>query len=311
MNRRKFIKNIALSSGLILSNNYLHAAITDRKVSKLTILHTNDFHSHIDPFPLNDPKYPGQGGIERRAALINQIRRKEENVLLLDAGDIFQGTPYFNFYKGELEFKAMSQMGYDASTLGNHDFDNGLEGLDIMLPHANFPFINSNYAFENTPLKDKILKYKILNKNGINIGVFGLGVELEGLVLSKLYGETKYLNPVEIANKQALFLKQDQQCDLVICLSHLGYHYENNKIDDLKLAKSTKNIDIIIGGHTHTFLDEPVHVKNSENSKVVVNQVGWAGLRLGRIDVLFFNKKNNKNSQAKKIDFFHEKNLLV
>ena len=118
----------------------------------------------------------------QRAGLINSIREKEDHVLLLDAGDIFQGTPYFNFYGGELEFKLMSTMKYDAATLGNHDFDNGLIGLKKQLPFAKFPFLIANYDFSKTILKDKFNPYKIFNKGGIKIGVFGIGIELEGLV---------------------------------------------------------------------------------------------------------------------------------
>ncbi len=311
MKRRTFIKQIALSSGLVLSSGYLSAAVHDKKYSKLTILHTNDFHSHIDPFPTNDPKYPNQGGIERLGALVKKIRSEEENVLLLDSGDIFQGTPYFNFYNGKIEYQAMSAMGYEATTLGNHDFDNGIDGLVKQMPYAKFSFINSNYELKNTPLHDKVVNNKIIQKQGIKIGLFGLGVQLEGLVLPQLYGNTKYLNPIKTAQKQADYLKNEQKCDVVICLSHLGYKYDSDKIDDLKLAKSTENIDLVLGGHTHTFLDTPTPVKNLNNKKVLVNQVGWAGLRLGRIEILIFNKEKLGKSETKKIDFFHKKNILV
>ena len=269
-------------------------ALASREIVKLTILHTNDMHSHIDPFPANDPKYPGLGGMERRAALINKIRKEEENLLLLDAGDVFQGTPYFNLYGGELEFKLMSKMGYDACTIGNHDFDNGLNGLARMLPHANFPFICANYDFSDTVMFDKTIPYKIFEKRGIRVGVFGLGIELDGLVGKKFYGNTIYQNPVEVSEKISRVLKEDWKCDLVVCLSHLGFKYQTKKIDDMKLAKTSKYIDLIIGGHTHSFLDEPVFLKNKNNKKVVINQVGWAGLRVGRID-FFLDRKTKKN----------------
>ena len=204
MNRKDFITTIGITSaGIILTPSALMASASHKEIIKLTVLHTNDMHSHIDPFPLNDPKYPGLGGIEKRAALINNIRSKEENILLLDAGDVFQGTPYFNMYGGELEFKLMSKMGYDACTIGNHDFDNGLEGLKKMMPHANFPFINCNYDFSNTLLDRSVIPHKIFYKSGLKIGVFGIGVELEGLVDLKNYGETKYLDPLEISNEKA------------------------------------------------------------------------------------------------------------
>jgi 5'-nucleotidase len=226
------------------------------------------------------------GGAARRAAIIENIRKEEEHVLLLDAGDIFQGTPYFNYYGGELEFKLMSMMQYDLATIGNHDFDNGIEGLYAQLPHAQFEFVSANYDFKNTVLNSHVKPYKIFNKGGIKIGVFGLGIELEGLVDKKAYKETVYLNPIEVAQDMARILKHNKKCDLVICLSHLGFNYKNepNKVSDLDLAKKTKNIDLIIGGHTHTFLDKPVIEKNSEGKEVMINQVGCYGINLGRVD---------------------------
>lgn len=297
LNRRTFIKSLALSTGAVMfTPDYLFAAAKDKAIQKLTILHTNDMHSHIEPFDLNDPKYPGLGGMAQRASLINSIRQQEENVLLLDAGDIFQGTPYFNMYGGELEFKLMSQMKYDASTLGNHDFDNGLEGFKNMLHHANFPFINANYDFSNTILKGITIPYKIFNKGLLKIGIFGIGVELDGLVDKKNYDETVYNDPIVVANKYASILKNEEKCDLVICLSHLGYKYDNNKVSDLTVAKETSNIDLIIGGHTHTFLDKPTKVKNKAGYKTLVTQAGWAGVKLGRVDFVFNIKSNKKEA---------------
>ena len=255
----------------------------------LTILHTNDVHSYIDPFPANHPKNPNMGGVARRAALIESIRKENPNVLLLDAGDIFQGTPYFNYYGGELEFKLMSMMQYDLATIGNHDFDNGIEGLYAQLPHASFEFVSANYDFKNTIMNGHVKPYKIINKDGIKVGVFGLGVGLDGLVDKKNYKETVYLDPVGVAQDMARILKQEKKCDLVICLSHLGYKYkdEPDKICDTKLATLTKDIDLIIGGHTHTFLDKPTVLKNAVGQDVLVNQVGCYGINLGRIDFYF------------------------
>lgn len=292
--RREFLKKTTFAgAGLIAFNAIPNDALAKTEMVKITILHTNDVHSHVDPFPDNDPKCAGLGGAVRRAALIKKIRSDEKNVLLFDVGDIFQGTPYFNMYGGELEFKLMSMMQYDASTIGNHDFDNGLDGLVKQLPHANFPFINCNYDFSDTPLSGKTIPHKIYFKDGIKIGVFGLGIELDGLVDKRMSGNTKYLNPIEKAAESAHFLKNEQKCDLVICLSHLGYKYENKKVSDVVLAKQSKNIDIILGAHTHTFLDTPVSYKNSDDREVLVAQVGWAGIRLGRIDYLF-EKKSKK-----------------
>lgn len=302
MKRKEFLKYIgagslglSLTPNLVLANTFTKSNLSQD--TKLTILHTNDQHSRIEPFDASYSKNPNQGGFARRASLVQQIRNQENNVLLLDSGDIFQGTPYFNFFGGELEFKLMSMMKYDASTMGNHDFDNGLEGFLKVLPNAKFPFICSNYNFKNTILDGKTESYKIFDKNGIKVGIFGVGVELKGLVGKANYQETEYINPIEIAQQYSHFLRNEKKCDLVICLSHLGYDYEKEpeKISDLILAKKTSGIDLILGGHTHTFLPEPQVLNNNEGKKVLVNQVGWAGLLLGRIDFYFNKDKSVKN----------------
>lgn len=299
MKRRHFLKKIKFSSiyGLTLPY-FINDEYFDNDLKKITILHTNDVHSHIDPFPKNDSLNPSGGGVIARANLINLIKKDNPHTLVLDAGDVFQGTPYFNFFGGELELKLMSKMGYNASTLGNHEFDNGTEKLSKVLKHANFSFLNSNYTLKNTPLENKIKSYEIFNLNGIKIGVFGLGIELEGLVEKKLYKGIKYLNPIEISKDVSDDLKYNHNCDLIICLSHLGFSYSKDKniMCDLILAKQTKNIDLIIGGHTHTFLDEPVKVKNLENKDVIINQVGCFGINLGKID--FYFSENNKHQEG-------------
>ena len=302
MDRKSFLKAIGGGTlAMALAPNMMMAEelnILDLKsATKLTILHTNDQHSRIEPFDASYTKNPNQGGFARRASLIQQIRNQESNVLLLDSGDIFQGTPYFNFFGGELEFKLMSMMKYDASTMGNHDFDNGLNGFLKVLPNAKFPFICSNYDFKNTVLDGKTSPYKIFNKNGIKVGIFGVGIQLDALVGKKQYGETVYSDPVDVAQHYSNFLKNEQKCDLVICLSHIGYDYkdESNKISDKILASKTENIDIILGGHTHTFLPEPQTFTNRAGKSVLVNQVGWAGLLLGRIDFFFDTNKNVKH----------------
>lgn len=293
MKRRDFIQQTAASSALIALGSI---GLTSFKSSqkKITILHTNDVHSHIDPFGPDDGRNPNKGGVARRASLIESIRKENPNTLLLDAGDIFQGTPYFNYYGGELEFKLMSMLKYDVATIGNHDFDNGINGLFAQLPHADFDFVSANYDFSNTIMDSHVKPYKIIFKDGIKIGIFGLGVELMGLVDQKLYKETVYNNPIESAQDMTRILKENEQCDLIICLSHLGYNYATkpNKIGDLKLAESTKDIDLIIGGHTHTFLDKPTVVTNLEGKKTLVNQVGCYGINLGKIDFYFDSNKN-------------------
>lgn len=302
MKRKEFLKYIGGGSlALTLAPNLLLAEqpafVKEEFAYKLTILHTNDQHSRIEPFADSFKSNPNQGGFARRASLISKIRSEEKNVLLLDSGDIFQGTPYFNFFGGELEFKLMSMMRYDASTMGNHDFDNGLEGFAKVLPNAKFPFICSNYDFKNTILDGKTEPYKVFKKDGITVGIFGVGIELNGLVGKKNYGETIYHNPVETAQYYADFLRKDKKCDLVICLSHIGFDYEDepNKLSDKHLAAKTSGIDLILGGHTHTFLKEPLTFQNKDGRNVIVNQVGWAGILLGRLDFYFDNNKAVKN----------------
>ena len=285
--RREFIKRATFGTAA-LSILPAKAFSNSKELKQLTVLHTNDMHSHIHPFTSGRNK--GVGGMAQRATIIKQIRDEGNQVLLLDAGDIFQGTPYFNVYGGELEFKLMSEMKYDASTIGNHDFDNGLDGLVKQLPHANFPFIVSNYDFSDTEMEGNYLKYKVFNKGGIKVGVFGIGIELEGLVSKNMYGNTLYQNPIEKSNYYADLLKNSLDCDLVICLSHLGFKYNTKKMSDKLLASQTKNIDLIIGGHTHTFLNKPVIVENLESENVQIAQVGYAGINIGRIDY-FFNQK--------------------
>ena len=291
MKRRKFIKQSTAATAFLTLGGLSLQSFSKNNLKQITILHTNDVHSHIDPFPNNHTQYPNLGGVARRATLIEKVRQENPNTLLLDAGDIFQGTPYFNIYGGEIEFKLMSMLKYDVATIGNHDFDNGIDGLYAQLPNATFDFVSANYDFNKTVLKNHVKPYKTFIKNDIKIGIFGLGIELEGLVDPINYKETKYLNPVEIAKKVSKTLKEEEHCDLIICLSHLGYHYKSDKIDDLKLAAQTKDIDLIIGGHTHTFLPKPTITKNSIGENVLVNQVGCYGINVGRIDFYFDDNK--------------------
>ena len=301
MKRREFIEKTAASTAMLGLG--LSLSSFSSKIKQITILHTNDVHSHIDPFPNDDPRNPNRGGVARRASLIESIRKENPNVLLLDAGDIFQGTPYFNYYGGELEFKLMSRMNYDLATIGNHDFDNGVDGLTAQMPHASFEFVSANYDFKNTSMDGFVKPFKIFLIDGLKIGVFGLGIALEGLVDKKMYKETIYNDPIEITQDMVRILKKENKCDLIICLSHLGYKYEKqdaNKISDLKLASLTKDIDLIIGGHTHTFLDKPTIVKNLDGKEVLVNQVGCYGINLGRID-FYFDNDQSKFTNGKSI----------
>lgn len=294
ISRRRFIKETGLASAALLAASFIDAEAADNNIEELTILHTNDVHSRLEPFPNDGSRNAGLGGVSARSEIIKQIRSTTANVLLLDAGDIFQGTPYFNLYKGEPEIKAMSMLGYDAATMGNHDFDAGIENFANQLQHANFPIVICNYDFTGTPMEGKSLPYKIFQRGNIKVGVLGIGIELKGLVPENLAGKTIYQDPVLKANENAEELRKKHKCDFVICLSHLGDKYSDDKISDEILAKESYNIDLIIGGHTHKFFEQPRKYKNRKNSDVIVNQVGWGGINLGRMDFIF-NRSGKKN----------------
>lgn len=289
MNRRTFLQNTTASAAYLGLGAAGLQSCSGSRTKHITILHTNDVHSHIDPFPSDHSRYANLGGLARRASLVQKIRQENPNTLLFDAGDIFQGTPYFNFYGGELEFKLMSKLKYDAATIGNHDFDNGIDGLLAQMPHAKFELLSANYDFTNTVMNGFVKPYQTYIRDGIKIGVYGIGIDLDGLVLKKLYKETEHLNPYEIALDTERKLKEEENCELIICLSHLGYDYDNNpnRADDVTLAAKTEYTQLIIGGHTHTFLEKPEIRLNKFGKEVLVNQVGCYGLNLGRIDFYF------------------------
>lgn len=286
-NRRNFLRNLlVLGAGASLASLPQYVQAKDSSV-KITVLHTNDVHSRIEPFPMDGSALQGRGGVARRSTLIQQIRAEEPHVLLFDAGDFFQGTPYFNLFDGQLELELMSKLGYDAATFGNHEFDNGLQGLLKHFDKANFPFVSSNYDFTGTVLERKINEYLIFQRGGVKIGVFAVGVDLEGLVDPNSYKGVTITDPIAVAEQYTRLLKNDLQCDLIICLSHLGYSYDNEKVSDLKLAAHSRHIDLIIGGHTHTFLERPTEVRNLDGHITLVNQTGRSGVYLGRLDFLF------------------------
>lgn len=255
----------------------------------ITLLYTNDTHSRLDPFPSNAREFAGLGGIAKRSSLVNKIRAEEKHVLLLDAGDVLQGTPWFEVYGGKVDFELMSDMGYDAMAIGNHEFDSGLEGFAEAAEFADFSFLAANYSTRNTPLSSYVEGQIIKKIDGYKIGIFGLGIQLDGIVDPALHGSVRYRDPVIISNRVVESLREFHQCDYVICLSHLGYRYEGNQVDDIKLAQSVPGIDLIIGGHTHTFLDEPVSIENPAGSNTLITQMGHSGVRLGRIDLSISN----------------------
>ncbi|MDR1742893.1 MAG: metallophosphatase [Dysgonamonadaceae bacterium] len=253
---------------------------------QLVILHTNDTHSRIEPLPNTDKTAPDKGGVVRRATFIDSVRHADKNVLLLDAGDFLQGTPYFNLFKGKVEVEAMNRMKYDVATIGNHEFDYGLETLAEVARQARFPIICCNYDFSGTPMEGLTKPYVIFKKNGIRIGVIGVGVQPQGLVGSGNYKGMKYLPPEKIVNDLALRLKEKNKCDMVICLTHIGY------MEDIDLAKNTRNVDLIIGGHSHTYMKEPEWVKNLDDKEVMIHQTNGRGVYVGEIKVDFEKKKN-------------------
>ena len=296
MDRRRFIRNVAAGTAGITLGAVPYELFAHEDFTTISILHTNDIHSHIEPFTDTDDRYANRGGLARIAKLATLERQKNPNTLLLDAGDMFQGTPYFNYFKGELMLKVMSEAGYDASTIGNHEFDNGLQGIKDPLPNAEFPIISSNYDFSDTILSGSFPEYKIFKRDGVKIGIYGVGIELENLVGKKNYGATVYNDPLVVAQKMESFLKNDKNCDLVICLSHLGLRYRENKVSDMDLAAETSYTDLIIGGHTHTYLEKPLEEKNKLGQPVIVNQAWWAGLVVGKIDFVFEKSKRNKKA---------------
>lgn len=306
-NRRDFLKNISVA-GLFLGTGIIPKAVSAKKngLQKITVLHTNDLHSRIEPFPKADPEYGGLGGFARINALVKKIRKEEELVLLFDAGDVFQGTPYFNFFEGEAEFKLMSKIGYDAGNIGNHEFDNGIEGITSKMKHLNFPLLNANYDFSGTELDGRISAYKIFDKGDLKIGVFGVGVDLDGYVEPKNRGSISYIDPLDVTEKMVSILKDENNCDLVICLSHLGYKSFSDGDCDRDLAKRSRGVDLIIGGHTHTLLETPERVLNLDCEEVLINQVGWAGIALGRID-FYIDKKNKTKLASSKLLSVDEK----
>jgi 5'-nucleotidase len=294
MKRKDFIYQSSIAALVLGTSSLPLDILANAGMDKVTILHTNDVHSRIDPFPMDGTKLQGLGGCARRAEIIHQIRSREKHVMLLDSGDIFQGTPYFNKYHGDVEIRMMNEMKYDAGTIGNHDFDGGLDNLALRMTQAQFPFLIANYDMTNTPLHKKNQEYKVFHYGPVRVGVFGVCIELAGLVSKDLFGATVYRDPIADANRVAAILRHDEKCDLVICLSHLGYKYDTAKVSDVTLASATSNIDLILGGHTHTFFKAPETYQNKEGKQVIINQVGWAGVYLGQIDFYFDHKKRKQ-----------------
>ena len=259
------------------------------QVKELYIYHSNDTHSRIEPIDINSSdKYAGKAGYVRRATCIEQLRAEHKNMLLFDCGDFSQGTPYYNMFKGEVEIALINAMEYDAATIGNHEFDFGLDNMARLFRMANFPIVCANYDFGGTVLESLVKPYTIIEKEGLKIGVFGLSPRLEGLVQATNCEGVTYLDPVEVANNIAKELKENIKCDLVVCISHLGLRPSAlNQDSDEVLVRNTSNIDIVLGGHSHTLMNEPEIVLNTEGKGVPISQMGKNGVFLGEFKVTF------------------------
>ncbi len=279
MKRREFIKKgILLTTPLLMSNTLLAESL--KAESHLTIMHTNDTHSRLDPFPEGSGYRSGMGGVAMRATLIKKLRAENPNNLLLDAGDAFQGTPYFNFYEGRLEYETMSMLGYDYTTLGNHEFDLGTEGLLKAMDFLNFKVISSNCKSKLPKFNKHVLSNEIIVKDGVKIGIFGLTVDFKGLVSPDSYKGIERTDSVETAKEEIKYLKS-KNVDYIILLSHLGIE------DDEKLVKVVDGIDLIVGGHSHTKIEQPIKSKNG----TLILQAASSGIFLGKLDLHFKDKK--------------------
>ncbi|WP_321334643.1 metallophosphatase [uncultured Bacteroides sp.] len=285
------IHNPLLVVGLLLCISLSSFA---QRTKTITILHTNDTHSRIEPVEANSPdtRLADKGGFVRRATCIDQIRKEKPDLLLFDSGDFSQGTPYYNLFKGEVEIKLMNSMGYDAATIGNHEFDCGLDNMARLFRMANFPIVCANYGVEGTVLEGLVKPYVIIEREGLKIGVFGLSPKLEGLVQAEKCEGVVYKDPIKTANEMAAFLKKEKKCDAVVCLSHLGYKPSSadNPACDVNLVRETSNIDVVLGGHSHTFLAKPAIYLNDEGKSIPITQMGSRGVYVGRMDLIFEKK---------------------
>lgn len=257
-----------------------------KKNKQLVILHTNDTHSQILPVntQLPDTMKAGRGGFLRRIAMLKEERKKNPNLLYFDSGDFFQGSAYFTMFKGEVEVGLMNLMGIDAATIGNHEFDNGLENMAAVFRKAKFPIVCANYDFTGTPVEGLVKPYIIIKRNGVKIGVFGLSPKLKGLVSDKNCIGVKYLDPAQVALETATMLKQKEKCDMVICISHLGWN-SNRGEDDQYMIQGSRNIDLVLGGHTHTYFRQLEYENNMDGRPVPVDQNGKAACFIGRLVV--------------------------
>ena len=286
IDRRRFLTGSAAFGPALVTLPRSFAFNADETV--ITILHTNDTHSQIDPLPPND-RNAGKGGVARRATLVKRIRKENPNTLLVDAGDVLQGTPYFNFYKGEVEYKAMSAIGYDAGTLGNHEFDNGVDALAAALKFADFDIVSANYDVKGTALEALVKPYVVKTAGGIRVGLFGLGISPVALITPANFKGVTYLDPVQAARDVVKKLREQERCSLVVCMSHLGYSERPraNSVSDAVVASQVDGIDFIASGHSHLFMERPVEQSQPCGAKTLIFQVGKSGINVGRVDFTF------------------------
>lgn len=257
-----------------------------KKHKQLVILHTNDTHSTILPISaqLPDTVRAGRGGFLRRIAMLKEERKKNPDLLYFDSGDFCQGSAYFTMFKGDVEVGLMNQMGIDASTIGNHEFDFGLDNMAEMFRKATFPILCANYDFTGTVMEGVTKPWIVIKRNGVKIGVFAVCPKLEGLVSDKNCPGVKYLDPARVALETATMLKQVQKCDIVICISHLGWNSGRGE-DDQYMIKGSRHIDLVLGGHTHTYMPTLEYEKNMDGKPVPVDQNGKHAVFVGKMVV--------------------------
>lgn len=268
---------------LLLAVSLWLLAANAQKTKTLTILHTNDTHSCILPLnaQLADTMLAGRGGYLRRMALIEEERKQDPDLLVIDSGDFSQGSSYYSLFKGDVEIGLMNRMGVVATTIGNHEFDFGLDNMARIFRMANFPVVCANYRVDGTPLQGVVKPYHILKVKGIKVGIFGLAPKLDGLVDSKNYGEVEYLDPIQTANDMARTLREKERCEVVICISHLGW--TESGVGDQEMISHSRGIDLVLGGHTHSYFKQLRYVTDLDGREVPVDQNGKSGIYVGKI----------------------------
>ena len=258
-------------------------ACSGASAQKLTIMHFNDTHSHLEPERAG--KSAGRGGVIERAALVDSVRNAvgRRNFLLLHAGDFNQGTSYYTTLGGMLEVGLVNALGYDVITLGNHEFDDGIEHLGRRLAGLKCPVVCSNYDFSQFELGKYVKPYVVLKRGGMRIGIFGMLTDITKVVERTIADRLPKFGDVETADRWASYLKNEKKCDIVIALTHLGI--ENEDFMDQDLVRATRNIDLVVGGHSHTFIKDIVYENNIDGKPVPIVQNGCWGLDTAELSI--------------------------